>query len=229
MTNGGKMKKLIMVIAAAACMLSVSAMSIGIRGDADFGMATLEKNEDSGLGANLEKPETITSGSAGLWIDMPIINLGIISVGFRPEAEIAIGEGFAVKDDEGKSYKLNQTSITFPIFLDACVNIAMLRVSAGVGPYVTMPLSFKETGKALGTQQIQTPSAGWESHSWGLAAYVQAGLKLGAGYLVADARVSAPFSAAELKTVATGGEDSKTLVETKTYKVGVGLGYEFKF
>lgn len=222
------MKKIIMAALAAACMLSVSAMSIGFRGDVDFGMANITKSEEGKTAPSIEKAEAVTSGSAGLWVDMPIINLGIISLGFRPEAEIAIGEGFAVKTEDA-GYVLSSTSLTIPVFLDVCANLSVLRVSAGVGPYVTMPLSFKQSNTTILGQNIQKPNAGWESHEWGLAGYLQAGVKLGAGYLLGDARVSAPFGTKELKSVVLGTEDGKTLITAKTYKLGVGLGYEFKF
>lgn len=222
------MKKIILAAVAAACMFSVSAASIGFRGDADFGMGKIEKfvGED---GAELSKPvtekaETITSGTAAVWADLPFLNLGIVSLGFRPEAQIGIGEGFGVKGDDGK-VQFTQTTLVVPLYLDACVNLAMIRVSAGVGPYVAMPLAFTKTGKTVAGKEIATPATGWDAHTWGIAGYVQAGLKLGPGYLLGDVRASAPFDPQELLT-----EDKKSTVFTsKTYKIGVGVGYEFKF
>lgn len=228
------MKKIFMAVVAAACMLSVSALSLGLRGDVDFGFGKLESVEDENgattLKPALDKSNPISSGSVSAWVDLPLINLGLVSVGLRPEAEVAVGKGFAVKDENGgNSYTLNQTTLTVPLFLDACVNLGSLRVSAGVGPYAVMPLAFSGTDEKLGDQEIQKPEPGFDSLSWGIAGYVQGGFKLGPGYLLADARVSAPMTTQELKTVAKAGEESKTALATKTYKVGVGLGYEFKF
>lgn len=228
------MKKILMAVVAAACMLSVSAISLGFRGDVDFGIGKLESVTDddgsSTVKPVLDRNTPITAGAAGLWVDLPLINLGIVSVGLRPEAEIVVGKGFAVKDaDTGDSYTLNETTLTIPLFLDVCVNIGGIRVSTGVGPYAVMPLAFTETGKKIAGQEIQKPQAGFDSLSWGLAGYVQGGFKLGPGYLLADARVSAPMTTQEFKTTAKAGEEAKTLLTAKSYKVGVGLGYEFKF
>lgn len=226
------MKKIIMAALVAACLFSASAMSFGVRGDVDIGLGNLEtttKDDGTpGTKPNYQKGENVISGSAGVWFDMPIINLGIVSVGLRPECEVGFNQGCTiteVKDGNTEKVSIKKTDLTVPLYLDACVNLSILRVSAGVGPYVTMPLTFAATEKQIGGKTISTPKAGWDSHSWGLGGYVQAGLKLGAGYLMGDVRVSAPFDTQELLKV---GTDEST-VKSKTYKVSAGAGYEFKF
>lgn len=226
------MKKIIMAALAAACLFSASAMSVGLRGDVDIGLGKLESTtkDDGSVGTkpSYEKGSDVISGSAAVWFDMPIINLGIVSVGLRPECEVAFNQGCTiteVKGDETNKVSIKKTDLTIPVYLDACFNLSIIRISAGIGPYVTMPLTFAASGTKLGSTEISTPKAGWESHTWGLGGYVQAGIKLGAGYLVADARVSAPFTTQELIKVGT----DESSVKSKTYKVSAGAGYEFKF
>jgi len=227
------MKRFFMAAAIAACMFSMSAITLGFRGDVDFGVGTIEKYTDETTGAQLdktvtEKAETITSGTAAIWTDIPVINLGIVSVGLRPECEIALGEGFAVKNENG-SVVFNSTSISIPLFVDVCVNISAVRVSAGVGAYVAMPLTFTATEKKIGNQEIQTPKTGWDAKTWGVAGYVQAGLKVGPGYILGDARLSTAIDPQELVTSSADGTSTTTLLKSKTYKIGLGVGYEFKF
>lgn len=223
------MKKLLTILIAIACMFSVSAIGLGIRADADFGILSFDeadiKNANPDLQDNLD---TITSGTAALWLDLPIIDLGIASVGLRPEAEIAFNRGDTAIFD-GKDISIKKTELNIPVFVSASVTLGFLRVSAGVGPYVSMPLTFTDDSD-FKDFDLPEPKAGWDSRTWGLAGYAQAGLKLGPGFLTADVRANASMSESELwKTAAEGLSGSPDPIASKTFNIGVGLGYEFKF
>ncbi|MCQ2597205.1 MAG: hypothetical protein MJ181_05095 [Treponema sp.] len=225
------MKKILMAAVAAACMFSMSALSFGVRGDVDIGMGKIEKIEkDDGSQTSkpaYEKAPNIFSGSAGAWLDLPILNLAIVSVGLRPEVDVAFNQGStyeATVNSESGKVEIKKTDLEIPLYLDACFNFSVLRVSAGVGPYVSMPLEFKASEKTLGGEPLKVPSAGWASHTWGVAGYVQAGLKLGPGYLLGDVRLSTPLTKEDLFKAG----DTEVAKE-KSYKIGVGAGYEFKF
>lgn len=223
------MKKILLAaLMAVTCVVSATAMTFGLRGDVDFGTGSIAVNEEGKQKPTMQKAETMTSGSAGIWFDLPVLNLKIVSVGLRPEVEMGINQGFVAKTEDG-DVKLNSTNINVPLFLDVCVNLSILRVSIGAGAYASMPLSFKDTSKTLGGQTLQAPEVGVKSITWGIAGFAQAGLKLGPGYLLVDGHLKAPITAQELKTAATGGEKGKSIVTDKTYKISVGLGYEFMF
>lgn len=230
------MKKIIMAVAAAACMFSVSAIGLGVRGDLDIGMGTLEKTEEGKNSAKVEKAKTVTSGSVGAWLDLPLVNLGIASVGLRPECNIAfnkdevdIGKLF---DAESKSLTVKKTDLIIPLYLSGSVNLLMFRVSAGIGPYVSMPVNFselKEVNVPGVNASVKTPETGWASRVWGVAGYLQGGLRVGPGFIVCDARLSTPISKDDVLTVVMDSKEAATVAKQKSYKIGVGLGYELKF
>lgn len=232
------MKKLIMAAVAAACMFSASAIGIGVRGDLDIGMGTLETLEDGKTDAKVEKAKTVTSGSVGAWVDLPVVNLGIASVGLRPECNIAFNKDEVdvgtLLGEDAKPLTVKKTDLIIPFYVSASVNILMVRISAGVGPYVSMPMNFselKETSVSVKgvNASVKTPVTGWESRVWGVAGYVQGGIKVGPGFLVADARLSTPISKDDVLTVVMDSKEAGTIARQKSYKIGVGLGYELKF
>lgn len=225
------MKKILMAAVAAACMFSMSAISLGVRGDADIGMGKIEKIEkedgSSSSKAKYEKAPNIFSGTAGVWVDFPVVNLAIVSLGLRPECVIAFNQGTtyeATLNSETSKVEIKKTDLMIPLYVDACFNFSVLRVSAGIGPYVSMPLEFKASEKTLGGEPIKVPSTGWANHTWGLAGYAQAGLKVGPGYLLGDFRLSTPLSKED---IFKAGDTE--VAQEKSYKIGVGVGYEFKF
>lgn len=214
---------------AIACMFSVSAIGIGIRADADFGVLNFEDDSIANAHPDLQDDlDTITSGTAALWLDLPIIDLKIISAGIRAEGEVAFNRGDSALYD-GKEFTFKKTELNIPVFVSASVTLGFLRVSAGVGPYVSMPLDFVDDG-AFEKVGLDTPKAGWDSRTWGLAGYAQAGLKIGPGFLTADVRANAPMETGDIFKVAGEGMSGSTkLITSTTFNIGVGLGYEFKF
>ena len=220
-------KLLIAALMAVACVVSASAMTVGLRGDVDFGNAGFKTTENGKQTPDFIKADTVTSGSGGIWVDIPLLNLKVLSLGLRPEFEFGFNQGFVVKQDDN-SVKLTSSNVTIPLFLDVCVNILSVRLSLGIGPYLSLPISFVDTETKFGTQTIQKPTTAWDAHSWGIAAYLQAGLKLGPGYLLVDGRASTPFGNQDWKAVTASG-DSGTVITAKTYSISVGIGYEFTF
>lgn len=224
------MKKLLTILIAIACMFSVSAIGLGIRADADFGVLTFGDEITNAHPELQDDLDTITSGTAAVWLDLPIIDLKIVSVGLRPEAEIAFNRGMSFVNKTGEDkFDIKKTELNIPVFVSASVTLGFLRVSAGVGPYVSMPLIF--TGDAdFKNLSLPEPKAGWDSKTWGLAGYAQVGLKLGPGFLTADVRANAPMDTADIFKVAGQGVSGSTdLIASTTFNIGVGLGYEFKF
>ncbi|MCQ2613439.1 MAG: hypothetical protein MJ183_07560 [Treponemataceae bacterium] len=223
------MKKLLTILIAIACMFSVSAIGIGIRADADFGVLNFEDDRIDNAHPDLQDNlDSIASGTAALWLDLPIIDLKIVSVGLRAEGEVAFNRGdTALYQNNEVSFK--KTELNIPVFVSASVTLGFLRVSAGVGPYVSMPLTFTDDAD-FEKFHLDKPVAGWDSKTWGLAGYAQAGLKIGPGFLTADVRANAPMDTGDIFKVAGQGVSGSTeLVASKTFNIGVGLGYEFKF
>jgi len=231
------MKKLVMAVVAAACMFSASAIGLGVRGDLDIGMGTLGTTEQGKTDVKVEKAKTVTSGSLGAWFDLPFVNLGIASVGIRPECNIAFNKdevdlGKLFNGEASEAITVKKTEMMIPLYVSASVNLLIVRISGGVGPYVSMPISFsdmKDVKVPVANASIKTPETGWESRVWGIAGYAQGGVRIGPGFLVADVRLSTPLTKDDLFTVVLDTEEAATVAKQKSYKIGVGLGYELKF
>ena len=197
------------------CLASASAMSLGLRGDIDFGICDASSKTVQANGV-----KGATGGEVGLWFDMPFINLKVFTLGIRPDAEIAFNQGIKASDGS-----VTTTNFDVDLFLSASFNLAIIRISAGVGPNVSW--AFKPVKKGTSVCGIPVnyidPQTNWKNPSWGIGGFVQAGVKLGPGFLLGDVRFRAPFSAKEFANNPSGD------LSSKIYKINVGLGYEFMF
>lgn len=214
------MKKILAAVLTLGCMLSASAVSLGFRGDVDIGVGQMRKGD---VPASFDKAKQITGGDIGLWVDLPFIDLKFFTLGVRPELELAFNQGIILNNETQDA--IRTTDLTIPVYLDASFNIAAVRISGGVGPYLSIPLSVRDTGARLGSTTIKVPSAGWDLRTWGLGAYVQGGFKLGPGYLLAELRANSPFTEQEFKD----SSSNLTVINNKRYRIDAGLAYEFKF
>lgn len=207
------------VMLAAFCVVSASAVGIGFRGDVDFGVGTLKNNDQK---ATFQKSEQLVGGETGVWFDLPFVDLKVLSVGFRPEAAIAFNQGVVLGGDA----TLRTTDFNVPLFVDAAVNLGIVRVSAGIGPYVSWSFATNSAKAKLAGKEVtyEYPNVGWSNPTWGLAAFAQAGIRVGAGFLLFDVRANAPFTDNEIKSLV---DNQKETVTSKRYRIDLGIGYEF--
>lgn len=231
------MKKiLIAAVLAFTGITSAFAFSVGARADVDLGLGKVPENAESK--ADDFKRASIGE-SFGLWVEIPIIDIKVVSLGIRPEVDYNMNSGLryitSYKKDSETVYTVTDTtttvsSIDIPIFVTANVNLIVFKVGAGAGAYVTFPLNnAQSTVVAFNKTEATTTITISNTPIWGFCGFANAGFRLGPGFLMVDARLMANSKA--FQSVTTTPVTKKELVSDlfTRFDLDFGIAYEISF
>ncbi len=233
------MKKIVSAIVSAMfClgMLSALDISVGARGNVNFGVGSKACGYDSA-----DKNSGNVGGGFGIYADFGLVKLGGGKLGIQPEFDVNFNNGAAVKytassgilnnTSTATEVTRNASSIDIPVIVTYNMNLAKSwKFGLGAGFFVSFPFDGKWTSTTtttvLGNSTTGSSDGTYTLNgaNFGMVFDVNAGYKLGPGYIVADLRYM--FDFANTKSLSDNG-DSTDLFSRGL--LNLGAGYELKF
>ena len=220
------MKKTILAVLAAFTMVASSfALGVGVHASGDFGFGKTSANSTN-------KVPTV-GYSVGAWLEVPLIKLPVLSIGLRPGFDLFENSGYsllAVTGDRtnmtGFGYQVTASGLDVPVYLSLNAKLFILKVSAGVGGYVSLPSDgkFSITTYTFGNPiSPVVKDVEWNNGlMYGYTAYANAGLSLGPVVLLLDVRTFIGATPYELKTAVSNAN----ITSFKRFDVEAGVAVE---
>lgn len=234
------MKKIVAAIVSAMfClgMLSALDISVGARGNVNFGVGSKACGYDSA-----DKNSGNVGGGFGIYADFGLLKLGSGKLGIQPEFDVNFNNGAAVnytnsvntillKSSTAIEVTRSASSIDIPVIVTYNMNLAKSwKFGLGAGIFVSFPFDGKWTSTTTTTMNGKTstdPSDGaykLNGANFGMVFDVNAGYKLGPGFIVADLRYM--FDFANTRNLSDNGDPTDLFSRGL---LNLGAGYELKF
>ena len=244
------MKKII-ATAAAIAVSAISAfafdVTLGARGNVNFGLGTTVANLDSMR--NTVKAANGTwneggniGGGFGVYVNFGLVDLGPGSLGLQPEFDMNFNNGYnyAAKltysgtPVDGSSTIIDNT-IDIPLLVTYKADIgSIFTLGGGVGPYLSIPVGLDgvtvdKTGSPTTTKYSDRYDYKADLN-FGMAFDVNAGWKLGPGSIVLDCRYMLDFTPTKISQKLKSASTWSNPTEWFTRRgLSVGVGYQYKF
>ena len=220
--------------------------SFGIKGFFNGGNRTMSDSDKASLaesGFNISEVDGNSGWGFTVFSNISLVDFGKTVIGIRPEVGMNFNNGGYMKGtvttDSGSKVDITMTlknnTWDFPLMLTINHNFTEgFKLCFGIGPMLSIPVAFDWTlefnsvtvsmAEVLGGSGASLEAYGV---NWGMCVILDAGFKIGSGYLLVGARSLKDFTYTQVKLSASGVSTTSDLYTR--YIFGLGLGYEFTF